>query len=549
MKRPALVLSGILLASAVLRLAGLGTIPPGLNVDEASNVWNAHSLLDTGLDEHGKPWPVLYTEAFGENRSTVYVYALLPFEAAFGMGEWTARLPAALAGVLTVWLVYWVAARLFDPQAGLAAAAILAVSPWHLLVCRWAFEASLTPFLILGSLAACLWAGVFELSDRSRPPRIGRAIVAGVLCAASCYGYWAVRIFLPLFLLTAVLLTVLRRGSPDSRERRRAILALGTAFAATLGPLVWGHLVDTATLAHRGLSGLAWSATDPLVIRIAKVARRYAGHFGPGFLFLEGDRFPPLSLPRGGVLQLYTLPLVLYGIWGLWKQRKASRAPWLLFAWLALYPVADLLKDHPGSHILRSLPGLPLFVLLAAVGLVEGARVLYERSSRAAWIGAGILTLAAVATDGAFLSRFYGTVNREASRYHGNQADLMDAFRWLRPKLDDIDAVFCTTRGFSFPYVSTLVALRYDARRWQQDEKAYSTDGEWETCTRYGKVRFLYDRRDYDALRDLLGNGRRDRVALIARPDELPLQKLGVPSHEVLDPEGKPSLVVYTVDL
>jgi hypothetical protein len=75
----------ILVLAGTLRLVKLDEIPPGLHVDEAANAWNAYTLLKTGKDQHGVQWPLFYMRAFGENRTTSYVYALLPFQAIGGL--------------------------------------------------------------------------------------------------------------------------------------------------------------------------------------------------------------------------------------------------------------------------------------------------------------------------------------------------------------------------------------------------------------------------------------------------------------------------------
>jgi 4-amino-4-deoxy-L-arabinose transferase-like glycosyltransferase len=126
------VLVIVLLVAAVLRLVQLGALPAGLNVDEASNTWNAYTLLKTGKDQHGVAWPIFYTRAFGENRSTSYIYSLIPFQALGEMSIQTTRLPAALGGLLSVLLMYFVGARLFGQATGMIAAGILALNPWHL---------------------------------------------------------------------------------------------------------------------------------------------------------------------------------------------------------------------------------------------------------------------------------------------------------------------------------------------------------------------------------------------------------------------------------
>ena len=106
MERAIKVLLAILVLAAVLRLVALDQVPLGLHVDEASNAWNAYTLLTTGKDQHGVSWPIFYTRAFGENRSPLYLYAMLPFQAVGGVNVWTTRLPSALGGVVAVALIY-----------------------------------------------------------------------------------------------------------------------------------------------------------------------------------------------------------------------------------------------------------------------------------------------------------------------------------------------------------------------------------------------------------------------------------------------------------
>src|SRR4030095_2174374 len=192
-----LLLLLILTASAILRLWNLDQMPPGLHVDEAANAWHAYCLLKTGSDQHGVRCPVFYLGAFGDNRSSLFAYALLPIQAFGGLSVWTTRLLAALGGILAVLLIYWVGTKLFGVRVGLAAAAMLALNPWHLQQSRWGHEASLVPILTLLPVTALLWACMplkGTLNLRFQP---FKAPLAGAVIGICCYGYPAVRVFLP----------------------------------------------------------------------------------------------------------------------------------------------------------------------------------------------------------------------------------------------------------------------------------------------------------------------------------------------------------------
>src|SRR3989344_2042807 len=99
-----LLFTGIVLLAAILRLYRLDSFP-ALNADEAAIGYNAYSLLETGKDEHGDSWPIHF-QSFNDYKPGLYFYIVLPFVKILGLSEWAVRLPGALLGVATVWLVY-----------------------------------------------------------------------------------------------------------------------------------------------------------------------------------------------------------------------------------------------------------------------------------------------------------------------------------------------------------------------------------------------------------------------------------------------------------
>lgn len=53
-----IILILILLIALFLRFYKLESIPAGLHADAASQGYNAFSLLNTGKDRYGEPWPI-----------------------------------------------------------------------------------------------------------------------------------------------------------------------------------------------------------------------------------------------------------------------------------------------------------------------------------------------------------------------------------------------------------------------------------------------------------------------------------------------------------
>lgn len=129
-----------LILSLFLRFWHFGTIPLGLSRDEASHGYTAWSLLKTGKDEYGVSFP-LSIKAFGDWRLPAYDYLTIPFVAIFGPSDWSVRLPSALAGLITLVALYFLALKLFlnAPVALIS----LATLPWHLHFSRHAHEGNL----------------------------------------------------------------------------------------------------------------------------------------------------------------------------------------------------------------------------------------------------------------------------------------------------------------------------------------------------------------------------------------------------------------------
>lgn len=121
----------ILILAAVLRFYRLGSYP-ALNADEAAIGYNAYSLIQTGMDEHGHSWPVHF-QSFNDYKPGLYFYLVLPFVKFIGLNEWAVRIPNAIFGVATVLLIYFLVKELFESEkTAIIAALFLAVSPWHL---------------------------------------------------------------------------------------------------------------------------------------------------------------------------------------------------------------------------------------------------------------------------------------------------------------------------------------------------------------------------------------------------------------------------------
>src|SRR3989338_9212559 len=102
MKRALLV---ILLVASLLRLWRIDQVPVSLFGDELDVGYQAYSILKTGKDYSGNSWP-LHFHSLAEWRTPLYLYSSVPTVALFGISPLGVRLPAALFGVLSIWVMF-----------------------------------------------------------------------------------------------------------------------------------------------------------------------------------------------------------------------------------------------------------------------------------------------------------------------------------------------------------------------------------------------------------------------------------------------------------
>ncbi|MEK6371383.1 MAG: hypothetical protein AABO58_01680 [Acidobacteriota bacterium] len=537
-----------LVTGAGLRLTDLERAPAGLDVDEAVSAWNAWCLAQTGRDQHGKPWPITDSVGFGQGTTTLYLYVLVPFYRAFGFTTITTRVPAAIGGILAIALLWYIGTRMFDAGVGVTAAILLCISPWHLQQSRWGHMANIFPLAVAALIASMVWAGL--PLTRSNQPRMVRAALAGCIAALFLYGYYAIRLWVPLFLLGLLVFTW-PEWLPFLKSRRgRIATAVYGGAAAIAAPLIVGTLRDPLLLRRAAVTWV-WNPQDSFLTRAGKVLSRYPEHFGLDFLFRHGDPYPAMRPPPDyGVFLWFTLPLMIVGVaWIVAHFREVEAR--VLAALVVTYPCADLLNAHDGPHGLRSIPGIVALTLLAAVGAVSFVRY-FSRASRGLAVSvAAMIAIVGTAEAIGFTRAYFQRLDESPVKFIAFAADLVDASKWMKPRLDRYDAIFITGNAISHPYIYTLVVLQYPPQRWLMDEKRFQEGplpNGWfryeQICLRYGKFHFIFPGADDGELELLRANGKADRLLLVVRPGELPTMSLPPPLRRIHDATGRETLWV-----
>jgi uncharacterized membrane protein len=344
----------------------------GLWIDEAFSVWLARQPLGPMLrwivriDQH----PPLY-------------YALLHgWMRLVGDSEFAVRTLSALFGTLTVPVIYRLARRIAGDTAGLLAALILAVSPFHV---RFAQEARMYALLALEAALALYAVAIISLPQPATPnPKL--ATVVYILFTATAL--WTHNTAIFFFLATTLfLLTLHLRTSAPLLPCPSAPLRL--CFLAPL--LLW----------------LPWLV--PFARQAAGVYRRFwlpAPTWGSvaGVIGAFLCDFLPLPLLGVCVVGMALMALALLGLLRL--RRRPARAALLTIAFVTPIVGELLVSLWRPIFYARTLiwASLPLYVLMA-VGLVA-----LRRRSRLIIVA----LIALLAVNGLALRNYYVNFEKEA---------------------------------------------------------------------------------------------------------------------------------------
>lgn len=169
----------LFLLGAVVRILYFGSIPGGLNQDEASIGYDAYAILHYGIDRNGIHLPI-HLIAWGSGQNALYAYLSLPFILLFGLTPMSVRAVSLIMGLLGMLVFYLLSKELFTSRtAGIAAMFFIAINPWHIMMSRWALESNLLPTLILLS--------VYMLLKSFRTPKWSYGFT--IMLALSLYAY------------------------------------------------------------------------------------------------------------------------------------------------------------------------------------------------------------------------------------------------------------------------------------------------------------------------------------------------------------------------
>lgn len=462
--------------------------PPGFTADEATEGYDAYSLLRTGKDQFGNSWPILF-RSFGDYRSPLNIWITIPSIVIFGPNTFSVRLPSFLAASGEAVFIYLLGKLLFSRKAGVFSAIFFMLSPWLILHTRFAQQVNLATLTILmGVTFFLIWA---------KNGKNKYIIFSTLSFAISFYAYQNARITAPLLMITCFLLF-----RKLIIKNIRLVMTVGIIFGVVLYPLL-NTIIKNSDLAFRraqsqnvfnqpGIKLYLWGAAtadgnrQPVIITrflhnkatvlFKEIAGGYLKHFEPGFLFWKGDPHDRFQTPGSGLLNWVLIILIPAALLK-YNFRDSPRK--LILAWIFISPFVSALSIIvPNSQHSQDLM-IPLHLLGGA-----GAVAIWARISRSFKI---LLIFAFLISESVFLYGYTKIVPFQTAYlrnwyYYG---DLFDKVK-KRPeeKIVFLDGLY---------YINLAWSLKYDPAKFQKEVRIMEAENksEFDHVDSFGKYFFM----------------------------------------------------------
>ncbi|MFB3897578.1 MAG: ArnT family glycosyltransferase [bacterium] len=446
----------ILVIAGVLRLYQLGSVPSGFFRDEASKGYNAYCLLESGRDIDNRFLPI-FTREFRVYNSALPTYLIIPSIAIFGLTEFATRLPFAIAGILTILGTYLLVARVYSQRAGYIAALILAITPWHLFFSRWANQGILLPLFVVFGLYS--WMRAVEKPGTKLNWWL---ILSLAIFGLSLYTYDIAKVFIPLLLLGLI---VFYRKELSGQPKSSLFIAL-CVLIVILIPLLWFSYSSTALSQERFNRISIFNGERSVGDTFGLFITNYLSHFSPSFLFIHGDKNLRHNF-AGGELNLFELPFLVFGLYLVLKRR--TKFDTLLFWWLIIFPIPASLTNEGIPHALRSICALPVFSIMAAIGLnkcLEFKPFACTKQNKYIIVPIVIIILIVANIDWLLMAYFYRYPIYSAPAWDYGWKQAVTYLDTVKPQYQEI----VVSQQFGAPHIFILFYDRVPPHSWQTYE-------------------------------------------------------------------------------
>lgn len=532
------LLGAILVIAFVLRVVWLDKYPTGFTPDEASFGYDAYSLLQTGKDQWGDPWPLTF-RSFGDSKLPLYTYIAMPSVALFGLNEFAVRLPSALFGVLAVYATYVLASALFKKKSiATISSLLLAVSPWHVALSRGAFEANLTAFF----MAIGAYAFIRGLKDKKW------MAFSAIAFALNIFTYHSARLVTPIIVFILAFIYKEELGLKKAKDIPKvlkkyylplaifvasvlvAFFAVFSGGSARAGDITifnptdeWMSVFDRRYDAvFEGLPHqVARVFSNKVVFLLDRFTNGYSTYLSPQFIFTLGPaEWTYGMIPGRGALYLFELPFVLFSLWFVARHGlKKDKSLTFILLWILIAPLPAALTKGPGYAGNRASVMMPAIQIFSAFGAVLFYDKVLEKYKR---LSPRLLKTVFVGTIALFLAFFLEDYIYHAPR--GGAGGMLygrkEAVEFTSRFEDNYETIIFS-RSLSEPQIFVAFYSKWDPEDYQrqaQDWLRFEEEGLpfVDQLGKYGLGKYVFKNISFNE------DSKEENILLVGKPEEFP---------------------------
>lgn len=350
----------IFCVAVLSRVVLFGKNPGGINVDEAFAGYEAYSIANFGLDSWGYKRPI-YLATWGSGMSALNSYLMIPFVTLWGLNSVTIRLPQVILGTITIYVFYRLIKKIANDSIAYWGTFLLAISPWHIMMCRYGMDCNLTPaFIVLGVYFAIL--GI----ERNR-----YLLISAVFWGLSLYAYALNWLFVPIFLSGCLIYCIKYKKLNYSSQLIISGIIL-FVFAVPLLLFVAVNIGITPEIKSSFISIPKLVAYRGNEISLKNILANFIKLIK---LFITQDDYLIWNNIKGfGIYYLYSTPIVIYGGYAIIKKiivnlkQKKFCYEFIIAWWIVVGIFVGLLQGIGINRINAVIPGA--FIILAT-GMYE----------------------------------------------------------------------------------------------------------------------------------------------------------------------------------
>ena len=454
--------------AAIIRMVQFGQHPAGLNQDEASIGYDAYAIMKYGIDRCGCTLPV-HLMAWGSGQNALYAYLSMPFIALLGLNVFSVRLVNLIFALISLPAMYAGVKSISGKRAGLAAMALLAISPWNIMLSRWGLESNLFPSLLI----IAFWLVMTCTKSRIR-------LFAGAVILAAClYSYGAAYLVITVFIgLCAVfyLFALKKKKAPLPMPR---LIGAAALYALLSLPIYLFMLINVFGL-------------DTIHIGALTIPHTYGGRIASSagatplsalknfamMCILQTDGYSRNAFPFYGCFYVISLPFAVYGMIKEAKSKKRAAVP--LFALLVSSLLLFAFYGEPNINRVNAVY-VPLIIFTAL-----GIEALWPKRK----VFAAVCLAYALCFAG-FNAKYFGRefkeeVGREFFESFGDALAAADMSR-----TDDSPVHVCTQ--VNMPYIYALFYTRPDPHVFVETVEYYNPGDQFQAAHAYKGWRFDFN--------------------------------------------------------